>query len=90
MAPPVKANTTVTLTMDAAAGGYSGAVASASFTVTPYQSQYTNIRSKTEFNLAKYLPYIVVLAAFGLIDVALLGLFAKRRWLSSGKPRSPQ
>jgi len=90
MAQSVKANTTVTLTAEGARGGLAPTTGSVSFTVTPYKSTYQNVKSQSTFNAAKYTPYFIALAVLCGADITLLGMFIKRRWLTSGKPRSPQ
>lgn len=71
LAPPVKRNTTVTLTVSAGRGGFAPGQASLDFTVTEYRSTYAGVQSQSTFNLARYLPYIALLAVLGAANLAV-------------------
>jgi outer membrane protein assembly factor BamB len=71
LAPPVKRNTTVTLTVSAGRGGFAPGQAEIDFTVTEYRSTYAGVKSQSTFSLARYLPYIALLAALGAANLAV-------------------
>lgn len=77
LAPEVRRNTTVTLSVSAGKGGFAAGVASVDFTVTEYRSAYSGVRSQSTFNLAKYLPYIALLAALGTANLAVAALILR-------------
>jgi outer membrane protein assembly factor BamB len=88
LAPPVKRNTTVTLSVSAGKGGFAAGAASLDFTVTEYRSTYSGVRSQSTFNLAKYLPYIALLGILGAANLAVLAaIFRTER---SARPKKTE
>ncbi len=85
LAPPVKRNTTVTLSVSAGKGGFAAGVSSLDFAVTEYRSMYSGVRSQSTFNLAKYLPYIALLSALGAGNLAVLAVIFR-----TGRPARPR
>jgi outer membrane protein assembly factor BamB len=77
LAPPVRQNITVTLTVSAGKGGFANGVARQDFAVTEYRSTYSGVISQSTFNLARYLPYIALLAVLGAADLAVLALIVR-------------
>jgi outer membrane protein assembly factor BamB len=77
LAPPAKRNITVTLSVSAGRGGYASGAASVDFTVTEYKSTYSGVRSQSTFSLAKYVPYIALLAVLGAANLAVLALIVR-------------
>ena len=77
MAPDVKRNTTVTLSVSAGKGGFSTGAVALDFTVTEYRSTYSNVKSQSTFNFAKYLPYFVLLSALGAANAAVFVVIAR-------------
>ena len=91
MAPLLDRNESVTLTAEAAKGGYAPVKNSTTFKVTAYESSYSNVGSSSSFNAAKYAPYIVAILALAIINIILMVMTFKRGWIGSRKrrPRSP-
>jgi len=81
LAPPVKRDTTVTLTLSAAKGGFAAASATATFNVTVYRSAYSGVASGSAFNISKYAPYLAVIAVLAGLDAGVIALLARKRWL---------
>jgi eukaryotic-like serine/threonine-protein kinase len=72
LAPPVKRNITVTLSVSAGKGGFAAGSASLDFSVSEYRSTYSDVRSQSTFNLARYVPYIALLAVLAAANLAVL------------------
>ena len=88
LAPPVKRDITVTLSISAAKGGFAPAAISRTFNVTVYRSSYSGVESQSSFNFVKYSPYLAAIALLGIGDVAILAILARRRWLP-GRRQKP-
>jgi hypothetical protein len=87
LAPPVKRNTTVTLSVTAGKGGFAAGSVSLDFTVSEYRSAYSGVRSQSTFNLARYVPYIALLAGLGAANLAVLAAIIRTgRAARPGRP----
>jgi len=85
LAPPVKRNTTVTISVSAGKGGFAAGHSSQDFVVTEYRSTYSGVKSQSTFNLGKYLPYIALLAILGAANLAVLAVIFR-----TGRPARPK
>jgi outer membrane protein assembly factor BamB len=81
LAPPVKRDTSVTLSFSATKGGFAAASSSLTFNVTVYRSSYSGVASGSAFNIPRYAPYLAVVAVLAGIDAAAIALLARKRWL---------
>jgi hypothetical protein len=79
LAPPVGRNLTAVLSVSAALGGFAPAQAAAGFNVTVYRSAYSGVSSRSEFNFAKYSPYMAAVGALGAANIAVWALLARGR-----------
>ena len=88
LAPPVKRNITVTLSLSAAKGGYAPGAITVVFNVTVYKSAYSDVSSESSFNFEKYAPYLGALALLGITDGAVLAMLARKGWLPLRRRRA--
>jgi outer membrane protein assembly factor BamB len=88
LAPPVKRDISVTLSITAGRGGFAPATLSKTFNVTVYRSSYSDVVSQSSFNFVKYSPYLAAIALLGISDAAVLAILGRKRWLP-GRRRKP-